>query len=74
MESSFFLQIFLQIQHDLRLHFFQSCYAILFGICYNSSPFFCFWIIKEKIYMIDYTPHDLKFTSINNVIIIYNEK
>jgi hypothetical protein len=48
MESSFLLLISLQVQHDLHLHFFQSFYAILFGICYNSSPFFCFWIIKDK--------------------------
>ncbi len=54
--------------------FFQSCYAIFFGICYNSSPFFCSWITRDKTYMTNHTPHDLKFVSMNNVIIIYNEK
>jgi hypothetical protein len=43
-------------------------------ICYNSSPFFCSWIIRDKIYMIEHTLHDLRFVSIKNVIIIYNEK
>ncbi len=55
--------------------FFQSCYAIFLKLCCNSSPFFCSWIIKDKFTrQIIHTPHDLRFASINNVIIIYNEK
>jgi hypothetical protein len=42
--------------------------------CYNSSPFFCFEIKKDKIYMMNHTARDLKFVSINNVTIIYNIK
>ncbi len=54
--------------------FFQSYYAIFLKICYISFLFFCSWIIKDKIYITNHTPHDLRFTFINNVIIIYNEK
>ncbi len=42
--------------------------------CYNSSHFFCSWIKKDKINISNHTTHDLRFSSINNVFVVYNIK